>query len=309
MSQVSCPSCKYSITVTARLSGKKVKCKCGATLRMPKVQSPVAVNPISAQPTGAPIRFDCPRCASTLKVNSDSAGKVARCNCGAKLRVPGTPVRNPLAAVAQPLTPTAQPITPPPPVINPPPANPHTPVPTASNPFGADPNMANPLAADPLAANTAPPLQADPYANANSFGTPDPFGASDPFAAPPLVNDDPFSNHSNDFANNGLIDASAVGFEPVASPAAGLPNLARQQPRPKMKKSGVSRKEAIARGKQRERAEATEGAGSEALYGVLMMVGAVVWFVAGLFGGVIFRYPPILFIIGLVTLVKGLMRM
>lgn len=40
-------------------------------------------------------------------------------------------------------------------------------------------------------------------------------------------------------------------------------------------------------------------------FGVLMMVGAVVWFVAGLFGGIIFFYPPILFIIGLVTMVKG----
>lgn len=40
--------------------------------------------------------------------------------------------------------------------------------------------------------------------------------------------------------------------------------------------------------------------------GVLAMVGAVVWFVAGLAADVIFFYPPILFIIGLVAFFKGL---
>jgi len=41
-------------------------------------------------------------------------------------------------------------------------------------------------------------------------------------------------------------------------------------------------------------------------FGGLMMLGAVVWFVGGLFAGVIFFYPPILLIIGLVTTIKGL---
>lgn len=39
--------------------------------------------------------------------------------------------------------------------------------------------------------------------------------------------------------------------------------------------------------------------------GLLMMVGAVVWFFLGLAAGRIFFYPPILFIIGLVAVVKG----
>jgi hypothetical protein len=41
--------------------------------------------------------------------------------------------------------------------------------------------------------------------------------------------------------------------------------------------------------------------------GALMMIGAVVWFVVGLFAGWIFFYPPVLFIAGLVTFVAGLM--
>jgi hypothetical protein len=41
--------------------------------------------------------------------------------------------------------------------------------------------------------------------------------------------------------------------------------------------------------------------------GVVMMVVAVVWFVLGLFVGWLFYYPPILFIFGLVAVVRGLM--
>jgi len=41
--------------------------------------------------------------------------------------------------------------------------------------------------------------------------------------------------------------------------------------------------------------------------GIGMMVGAVVWFVVGWMAGRIFFYPPILFIIGLVSLGKGIM--
>lgn len=41
--------------------------------------------------------------------------------------------------------------------------------------------------------------------------------------------------------------------------------------------------------------------------GIGMMVGAVVWFVVGWAMGYIFFYPPILFVIGLVSLGKGIM--
>lgn len=43
------------------------------------------------------------------------------------------------------------------------------------------------------------------------------------------------------------------------------------------------------------------------LVGIAMMVGAVIWFVVGYMNGTIFIYPPILFIIGLVSMIKGLM--
>ncbi len=43
------------------------------------------------------------------------------------------------------------------------------------------------------------------------------------------------------------------------------------------------------------------------LAGAAMMVGAVVWFVVGWMAGRIFFYPPILFVIGAVSLGKGLL--
>jgi len=41
--------------------------------------------------------------------------------------------------------------------------------------------------------------------------------------------------------------------------------------------------------------------------GVGMMVGAVVWFVVGWAAGRIFIYPPILFVLGIVAVGKGVM--
>ena len=41
------------------------------------------------------------------------------------------------------------------------------------------------------------------------------------------------------------------------------------------------------------------------LRGVLMMVGAVVWFVAGLSFGIIFFYPPILLVLGMLEFGRG----
>ena len=39
--------------------------------------------------------------------------------------------------------------------------------------------------------------------------------------------------------------------------------------------------------------------------GVLMMIIAVVWFVVGLACGILFYYPPILFVIGIIAIIKG----
>ncbi len=41
--------------------------------------------------------------------------------------------------------------------------------------------------------------------------------------------------------------------------------------------------------------------------GVLMMLIAAVWFIVGLAANFIFYYPPILFVIGAVAFIKGLL--
>ncbi len=41
--------------------------------------------------------------------------------------------------------------------------------------------------------------------------------------------------------------------------------------------------------------------------GILMILGAIVWFVVGLMNNYIFFYPPVLLVLGMITLVKGLM--
>lgn len=40
--------------------------------------------------------------------------------------------------------------------------------------------------------------------------------------------------------------------------------------------------------------------------GIGMIVGAIIWFVVGLAAGRIFFYPPVLFVLGIISLVKGI---
>lgn len=40
--------------------------------------------------------------------------------------------------------------------------------------------------------------------------------------------------------------------------------------------------------------------------GILMMVGAAVWFVFGLMNDIIYFYPPVLFVLGIISFFKGL---
>jgi hypothetical protein len=50
-------------------------------------------------------------------------------------------------------------------------------------------------------------------------------------------------------------------------------------------------------------------ASSGIIVGILLMVGAAVWFVAGLAFDRIFFYPPIMFIIGIVAVSKGILNL
>lgn len=62
------------------------------------------------------------------------------------------------------------------------------------------------------------------------------------------------------------------------------------------------------RPRKRRRSSSAGGGPNWAAVGIgaLMMLGAVVWFVAGLLADIIFFYPPVLFILGIIALVRGL---
>ena len=49
----------------------------------------------------------------------------------------------------------------------------------------------------------------------------------------------------------------------------------------------------------------SSGFATQVITGLLMMLGAVAWFIGGLAIGYIFFYPPILFILGIGTMIKG----
>ena len=97
MSHVQCPKCQKSIRLREKLYGRKVRCKCGSLLRMPKAEdlpntggNPPPPTKVSSAPS-APIRFQCPKCFQSLQVEGKLAGQVSRCTCGTKIRVPEAP--------------------------------------------------------------------------------------------------------------------------------------------------------------------------------------------------------------------------
>lgn len=138
-----------------------------------------------------------------------------------------------------------------------------------------------PISAWPVA--TVPP-QAMPTPAAN-YGKP-----SSPFGNPGLENGSGYSSVQND----------EMRLAPVASaPTTGTAAFPYQDSHHNPYQAPPS-------------APAQSGGGETTgsiLAGIGMMVGAVVWFVAGLFFDRIFFYPPILFILGLVAFVRGMVNL
>lgn len=113
--------------------------------------------------------------------------------------------------------------------------------------------------------------------------------AGDPLGLPPT---DPFGFPANQVGMQPLVGSSTL---PSSVPP---PSQSPYHPggvvsgRPKKKK-----------GKSKNENTIFEG---EIMGGIAMMLGAIIWFVGGLAFGITFIYPPILFLIGLGSLIKGL---
>ena len=151
--------------------------------------------------------------------------------------------------------------------------------------------------------------------------------ATKPLESKPVETPEPFPSfepHSDAFLSN-LPQSNSLDWAndlPPASPY--IPPSATQNYAPKPS-SSITSSDSIAndylKNAKREKiekekrdregggggaSESGELFGSSALYGVAMMVGAVVWFVVGLFFDRIFFYPPVMFVFGLIALVRGL---
>ena len=150
--------------------------------------------------------------------------------------------------------------------------------PTCMTLLQVGPEMAGTTVACPCGTHVAVPLS-----SSAPIGLPpaDPFGfpASDAGGLPPM--------------QTPMLQSSippSTGPSPYRSANAGAnrPRKRKKKPQSKPQESGNSFFE------------------GEILGGAAMMIGAVVWFGLGLAAGYIFFYPPILFVIGLGTLIKGL---
>lgn len=103
----------------------------------------------------------------------------------------------------------------------------------------------------------------------------------------PFVDDSPYAD-ADPFAD--------LSTAPVAAPPR------RPKPKPKPKKIRKRRKETSRRGGSFEGGMLNSGV----LGGLGLIAVAVVWFVVGLFFGIIFIYPPFMAIFGMCAIVKGL---
>ena len=246
-------------------------------------------------------QVQCPKCQSRFTVTPRVSGRKVKCNCGSTLQMPQLKKQLVGAAASSPgTTPSSG-------------TSQLSPIrfqcPNCATKLQVGGEMAGratkcncgqkfriptPATAptQPAASPTSQP--ASPFGNEQAAG--------DPFANSPS---DPFAN--DPFANPGLMSAASPAIDPLTGQPVGqhvgqpvgLPNVARK-PR---KNTGGSRRDQIKR--KSKKSEDTSVAMNTIGGGIFMMAGAVVWLVAGLFADYIFFYPPVLFIIGLVTMIKG----
>ena len=108
----------------------------------------------------------------------------------------------------------------------------------------------------------------------------------------------------DDVSSSGSGGSEWDSYGNPAQTPQGLP------PRGKRKKTGGSTPSLRGTGNEAPDAysrPSRSGTNGSVVTGILMMVGAAVWFFGGLAVGVIFFYPPVLFVLGFIALVKGIM--
>ena len=215
------------------------------------------------------MRVQCPSCSHVIPVTPKIAGRKAKCNCGTVLQIPQLSSDMPVG-VGVSAPPSIEIVCT-----------------SCQRRLSVPGSAAGKKVKCPCGVATAVP-------NAGSappapMPTNDPFGmpADDPFGMP--ADDNPFAAPADEFDEN-----------PYASPTEGygITSAPAYMSAPKPRKKA----------KRKKKTSALSGAGpdmGQVLGGIGMMVGALVWFFGASALGVIFIYPPILFVIGLATMIKG----
>lgn len=285
----------------------------------------------------APIQVTCPQCAKQLAVPAQHAGKQGRCPaCKSVFSIPSAPAApaQPAYQASAPAQPAYQPAPQSYPAAPQMPAYPQQaawqqpqanawpqqqPAAQPQWPAPAQPNWNASQAAAPSApaipnpfgqGAPAAPGYASPFGNGQAQGgygqQPSPFGAA---AQPaPMQNFQPLYP-----AQQGLGAAPLQSTNPFADQDGGELRLAPAEPTA-MGHSLAPAYNAYSAPLAPNKPDAYSGAfGSEkrgmdaGVWGGLgLMLLAVVWFVGGLAFNVFFCYPPVLFIIGIVAVVRGL---
>ncbi len=245
------------------------------------------------------IEFACPSCKTRMAVASHHAGKLVKCRCQQQVQVPlvaqlatSRNVSNPAPTsgrASEPKKPQSSPIATP--AVNP--AEITTFVCSGCN------STLNVKKSD---------VGKSCRCRCGTMSTIP--GALPPVALEPLF---PTANNKEfDFDFGGSSAASDLG-PPLQHPVVGNPYHAQGH---KFTANAPTQSSAPLKLPQRsesqksQKTESWEGQifNGSVMGGVVAMVIAVVWFFVGLAGGVIFFYPPVLFIIGLVGMIRGLVN-
>ena len=279
-------------------------------------------------------KFQCPNCTRTLRADDAAIGKTVACPCGKKLRVPGVAQHD--AVVQAKAVPPAQPSSLYQSAAQPVPAQtvPAQPVPaqpvsssTAPSHISIQCNCGKRMKVAASARGKqvrCPECQSiltvpGGVEPATAIPVPDVFEADDPFADAGVSGASSGSSQQDEdwlgslppaeAAPSGALDhdfsssAASTGSQFGSSSNYQSPNQT----------SSANRYLANAEADMRQKQRADSGGEESSFWdagtgmGVLMMVGALVWFFGGLALGILFYYPPILFIAGLISFVRGLL--
>ena len=252
------------------MGGKAVRCGCGGAMNIPRSAAP---NPNPTVAAGNQINVQCTGCGKRHQANASMAGTSARFGCGTVISIP-----NPNA----------------------------TPAPIPAAPIQVHCTGCGKL-------HQAAPAMAGTQARCGC-GT---------------VVQIPFSGVSQPAAQSSFLDdlpASVLNPQPMmqsTAPMFSQPNPAVTKPKSKKKKKRKSDADVLAQYLKDDDWKKPDGNSPEkddgyfsfegkilnggVIGGCLAMLLAVVWFFGGLAAGFIFFYPPVLFVIGLISCARALL--